>query len=432
MARKGNEKRTPKVRLCQPGGRKFQLRYTCPIEQREIRISTGTHDEAEALDQKAKLEAKLLLGIKEPSKPKKPNGPEMRWDDFREAYRDLQLVTLREKSAIDAESRLAVAERIIKPRTLGDMANSDALHTLQTRLLAGAEGRVIVDEEGNRVRQTCPRSPHTVKSYMASILAALNWAVYMEWLPRVPKVRRVKVSKLKYMKGRALVGEEVDRLLDAVEKVTGAEAADSWRYLIRGLVESGLRLGELMSMSWDNPAMICPRWPRGGAAVLDIPADMQKNDTEESIPLLPGFEALLLETPEDERTGWVFQPMSLNLQHDRKVRYERLKAEWVGKVVASIGKKAGIIVEPAQPERGKEAKFASAHDLRRTCAQRLDDAGVPELDIMAVMRHRQRETLRRHYAPGSTQKTAERLKLYLGTVSKPIDVSQYTPEDSNL
>ena len=38
---------------------------------------------------------------------------------------------------------------------------------------------------------------------------------------------------------------------------------------------------------------------------------MQKNDTEEEIPLLPWFEKVLLETAECERTGWVFNPASL-------------------------------------------------------------------------------------------------------------------------
>ncbi|NQU22358.1 MAG: hypothetical protein HQ567_13850 [Candidatus Nealsonbacteria bacterium] len=40
---------------------------------------------------------------------------------------------------------------------------------------------------------------------------------------------------------------------------------------------------------------------------------------------------------------------------------------------------------------------------------------LAEPDIMRVMRHQQRETLRRHYAPGSVQKTAERIRMYLGT-----------------
>ena len=50
----------PKVRMACPEGRLIQLRYTCPVEKREIRISTGTKDIEEAERQKAELEARLL------------------------------------------------------------------------------------------------------------------------------------------------------------------------------------------------------------------------------------------------------------------------------------------------------------------------------------------------------------------------------------
>ena len=102
----------------------------------------------------------------------------------------------------------------------------------------------------------------------------------------------------------------------------------------------------------------------------------------------------------------------------RKPRHGRPNPDWVGKVVCRIGKKAGVVVIPADPAKDTKAKFASSHDLRRSCAQRLDDAGIPEVDIMRVMRHRERETLRRHYAPGTVQKSADRIRAYLGTVSR--------------
>ena len=97
-----------------------------------------------------------------------------------------------------------------------------------------------------------------------------------------------------------------------------------------------------MHVSWDKPNTIIPVWRRGALSVLDIPAAMQKNDTEESIPLLPWFEAVLLETPPDERTGWVFNPESLQTRIGRKARHGRFDAEWVGKVITRIGKAAGV------------------------------------------------------------------------------------------
>ncbi|EAQ82790.1 tyrosine-type recombinase/integrase [Blastopirellula marina] len=136
---------------------------------------------------------------------------------------------------------------------------------------------------------------------------------------------------------------------------------------------------------------------------------MQKNDTDQTIPLLPGFEALLLKTPEANRTGWAFNPESLQLRLGRKVKHQRPDAEWVGKVISRIGKEAKIIVADADKKTGRPVKYASAHDLRRSCGNRLRNAGVPPLVISRVMRHASWETTRKHYAPGDVQKDAQKL-----------------------
>ncbi|MBC8876736.1 MAG: hypothetical protein H8E44_45485 [Planctomycetes bacterium] len=121
-----------------------------------------------------------------------------------------------------------------------------------------------------------------------------------------------------------------------------------------------------MHVSWDIPGTIRPVCRRGALPVLDIPAAMQINDTEESIPLLPWFEAVLLETPLEDRTGWVFNPVSLQTRIGRNARHGRFDAEWVGKVISRVGKKAGVIVEWADERTGRPVKYASAHD---TCGE---------------------------------------------------------------
>jgi integrase len=382
----------PAVRMAKAGGRPIQLRYTCPETGKEIRISTGTYDPELAAEQKKDLEAKLRLGL--PTERKRvPAGPQMPWEDFREKYRDLQLSTLREKSKIDAESRLDIAERIIKPKRLADLANSEALHELQQKLLAGVESRF-----------ERPRSAITAANYMKSIFAALSWAVYMEWLPAVPRVRKIKTAKLRQMKGRPITESEFKAMLKAAELVVGIEAAPTWRYLLRGLWESGLRLGELLRVHWDDPMYIVPTWVEGEYPTLAIPAAMQKNATEESIPLLPAFAKLLLKTPEDQRHGFAFNPLSMQRKAGRELSRDRIGVEWVGKVITKIGTKAEIVVTPEQGDR--PAKYASAHDLRRSCADRLVAAGVPEREVAAIMRHASVETTRRHYAPGNVQRIA--------------------------
>lgn len=199
-------------------------------------------------------------------------------------------------------------------------------------------------------------------------------------------------------------------MLTATPEVVGVDAADSWKYVLQGLWESALRLDELMHVSWDKPGTIRPIWKAGNLPVLEIPAALQMNDTDESIPLLPWFEKLLVQTPTESRRVWVFNPKSLQLKMGRKVKYHRPDAEWVGTIIARIGKEAGTVVEPADERTGRPEKFASAHDLRRSCGERLRDAGVPPLVICRVMRHSSWDTTRKHYAPGDIQRDAAVLK----------------------
>jgi hypothetical protein len=66
---KKNTNGIPKVRMAKPSGRPFQLRYTAPETSKEIRITTGTHDEAETERERDKIVAKLTLGMD--AKPKR-------------------------------------------------------------------------------------------------------------------------------------------------------------------------------------------------------------------------------------------------------------------------------------------------------------------------------------------------------------------------
>jgi len=222
--------RTPKVRIARPTGRPFQIRYTCPTTKKEIRLSVGSRDEAAAEQLKRETEAKLTLGL-DPS-PQKPastaTGYAEPWETFRERHSRDRLAPLRDGSAASTEVRLDVAERILKPRTVRDVASTESLERLKVKLLAG-EGREQVELQK-------PRSPHTVKSYMAAVTAALNWR-----LGYVPRFEKVKTSKLKAMKSRPITLEEFERMLNAVVDVVGKGAAESWQFIMWGAWESGLR-----------------------------------------------------------------------------------------------------------------------------------------------------------------------------------------------
>ena len=58
-------------------------------------------------------------------------------------------------------------------------------------------------------------------------------------------------------------------------------------------------------------------------------------------------------------------------------------------------------------------KFVSAHDLRRSCLERLRDAGVPMDIVTRVARHANSDTTEKYYAPGKVQSAAETLRAIL-------------------
>jgi len=392
-----NGDRIPKVRIAKPGKRPYQLRYTCPTEKREVRISTGTHDEAEAERHKAELEAKLLLGLPTQTAAKRVvRDAQMPWEDFREEYTRLRVNTLRTETAMEsAEVRLDVCESIINPRTLADMAKPETLALLQAELLAGVNSK------------KASRSAHTVRSYMTALKAALNWAHKpMRWLPGPCQPDLIDVDQNETLKGRPLTLGEFVQVLDACDGVCQPDP-DSWRFLLRGLWESGLRLDEAMNTSWNDEAFIMPLRTRNGGYLLRIPANRQKNRKTQEIPTTPQLGALLDEVPDDRRTGWIFDP-----KPRRNGWKGRLKVGTIGPIITDIGEKAGVVVS-------EDGKFASAHDLRRSFGQRMADAGLPPRDLQAIMRHSSITTTERYYLRHRAVDQAERIAQYLGTPAEP-------------
>jgi integrase len=400
MKTKTPARKIPKVRIAAPEGRPLQLRFHCPIEGREIRVSTNTYDQAEAETQRAKMAAKLMLGIDAKPQRRFTNGDRMTWEEFRDSFTRLKAATFRSEGAKQAaEIRLDICEKVISPRTLADMAKPATLARLQAELLVGAGSPR--NGEGKEVKA---RSAHTVRSYMTTLIAALNWAHDpMGWLPSPVKFAKLDCDDPD--KGRPLCGEEFDRFLVAVPKVITEPAdVESWRYSLRGLWESGLRLTEAMMLNWDSDDAITPVFPKRGLPVLHIPAKLQKNRKAQDVPTTPAFAALLMETPDGERTGWIFKPEARRGQ-------QRLKPEQVGRTISLIGEKAGIVVNAA-------GKTASAHDLRRSFGQRMADAGLPSRDLQAIMRHASITTTEEYYLRDKVQDQAKRIAMYLGTSAR--------------
>jgi integrase len=395
----------PKVRIARPTNRPFQLRYTCPTEGREVRISIGCRDENVAETEKAKLEAELLLGIRRDKKARVVIGPQMPWELFRDKYRELRLALLRDPES--AEVRLDLCDKIVSPRTLGEMARIETLDELQAKLLAG---------HCRQKGRSGPRSPHTVESHMRTLLAALNWAAAKgrKWIEPV-EFDVLETDDLDAMKGRPIAEAEFQKMLDATAAVCRV-GPESWNFLMGGIWQTGLRLSEAMRFSWDLPKTIQPMRTKGGVVVLRIPAGFQKNRKDQMIPTIPEFVELLESVPVDARNGWVFNPM----KQRGGTRMDQHKQ--VSRKITAIGAEAGIVVND-------DGKFASAHDFRRSFGQRLADAGVPPTDLQKIMRHSSFATTQKYYLKADAVEQAERIALYLGTGKEELSKGEIEKDD---
>jgi integrase len=233
----------------------------------------------------------------------------------------------------------------------------------------------------------------------------LRWGVAQKLLPAcptIPTIRRAKKSGgATPMKGRPITGEEFERMLATIPLVVGEKNAPAWRRYLRGLWVSGLRLTESLELYWDREDKLHPILPRPGKGlpVLRVLAELEKGHADRLLPIAPEFAMFLVETPEQARTGPVF-PLP-----KRKFRKVEACAEWAGKIVSKIGRKAGVIVrtDPADPTR---KKYASAHDLRRSFGDRWAPRVMPAV-LKELMRHESIETTLRYYVGTNAERTAE-------------------------
>lgn len=271
----------------------YVLKFYCPIEGKRIRRNCGTRDRREARKILRECRERLLNGdyvasngaiteihakvvdvIHSGQLPESSAGDAPSWDECKDRYIEHRRLRVRDSSLEHIQSRLGIAERIIAgfrdDRGLPEgFAASDAmtleiLEYVQERLLAGDECRYDV------------RSPNTVNSMMAAVMAFVRFCRTRDWIPKVPPLEKLDVDET--MKGRPITELEFERMLESCTAVVGEQAADSWNFALRVLWESGFRIGDLMDFSWDDHQRTHPVWPAnpGQLATLIVPST-QKN-----------------------------------------------------------------------------------------------------------------------------------------------------------
>ncbi|MEN6368059.1 MAG: tyrosine-type recombinase/integrase [Thermoguttaceae bacterium] len=359
-----------KVTVCKyPDRKHLVLRYIDPISGKQKTRSAKTASEGDAIKEAGKWEDELRTGrYQAPSR--------LTWAEFRKRYETEKLSGLGEKTQQTAGTAMNHLERVINP---------DRLCKLTTATLSRFQAELRKPYEvvrGDKQTMKPGMKDVTITSILRHLRPALSWAVSMGLLPKMPDFHPPKRPKGQtLMRGRPITAEEFDRMIAAVPKVRPHDAPAWIRYLT-GLWLSGLRLEESLALSWNQDSPFYADLT-GKRPAFRIYAEAQKARRDEVLPMTPDFAQWLLQTPEAERHGRVFKLDGLQTG-------KPITAKRVCRLVAKVGRKAGVVVNKA------DGKYASAHDLRRAFGTRWAKRVMPAV-LKRLMRHASIDTTMSFY-----------------------------------
>ncbi|WP_339732708.1 site-specific integrase [uncultured Gimesia sp.] len=308
---------------------------------------------------------------------------------------------------------LNAVERIVRPRLL-------------LQVDANAISKIVKHHRKDGLQEI------TIRSNLAHLKSALNWAKSIKLItvvPDFPKLKRARTEKA--MRGRPLCLEEFERMLAAVSEICGEKQADSWRFYLWGLWCSGLRLAESLELYWDREDRLSIDLT-GKYPMLRIRAEAEKGNKDRLLPIVPEFAEFLEAVPLEKRIGPVFNPQA------QKKRGKRLLASTVSKKIADIGERANIVVGDIGNKDKKtgqrKRRFASAHDLRRSFGERWSLRVMPQA-LMQLMRHESMETTLKFYVGRNAEKVAESIwnsAADLGTKTGTSELKSVETQKRNL
>lgn len=361
-----------KVYVVKLKGRPFALRWFDPATQAWKQESSGTFDRGEAENKAATLGE---------SRGEVVPVEQTTWNDFRKRFDAERLVSL----SAGTKHAYSVTFRLFE-KLVGRIRLVDINASILSRFQASLRKRGMKEI--------------TIAKHLRQMRAALQWAYDLELIGRVPVMPKVGRGTIpKKMKGRPISDAEFARFLDAIEGVVGAESADNWRFYAQALWFQGLRVGEALHLSWDRSDKhridLDQEFP-----VIWIRGELEKGRKDRVHPLAPDLAELLRQVPQNQRTGNVF----------RLPNVEQGNPKWlvcrVSAVGVEIGKAAKVVVSH-DPLTGKE-KFASFHDLRRSCALRWAAHLMPQ-ELMELMRHSSMQVTLDYYVGQRAMETAEKM-----------------------
>lgn len=356
--------RAIRVRIFRRKGRaNYEAQWEDPISGKKKTRSTGTGRRRDAERFAARVEDELKAGTFEKTI--------VTWERFLQRFETEFMPSKAPRSQAKIRVTINLINRLLSPKTLTSL-NEEAIAQLASHV------------------RNAGRAEFTVKGHLATIRNMLNWAVRNKLLDVTPNI---EMPNPHGMKGRPITSEEFERMLDAVPRVVGNDAATSWRWAMRAYWWSGLRLEEGLKLHWtrDTGMLVL----MGERPMIQVQAHAEKGRKNRLMPVPPEFAEMLYKVPTDQRRGFVLNPAPI-----REPKSVRLKYNWVSKVIIKIGREANVVTKPGS--------YAGVHDFRRAFgfrwAQRVNTNTLKEM-----MRHESVRTTEEFYVGRNAEAAADQM-----------------------
>lgn len=199
-------------------------------------------------------------------------------------------------------------------------------------------------------------SDGTIHTELTYLRAAMHWAVANKWIAAAPYVW---VPQKPPPRNRFLTKAEAKKLIDAAEM-------PHIKLFIRLALSTAGRAGAILSLTWDRVDL------DRRLIDLDDPERPRTNKGRATVPINDALYAALLEAKKGAQTDYVI--------------------EWGGERVLSVKKGFATAVKKAGIPR------CSPHDLRRTAARWMAEAGVSMDRIAQFLGHENSKITERVYA----------------------------------
>lgn len=164
---------------------------------------------------------------------------------------------------------------------------------------------------------------------------------------------------------------------------------------------TGMRLGEILSLEWDQVDFI--------ASSINLRAGETKNDDARAIPIVPALRSLLKAQFAKRQAACPYVCFRID-RSGRSVKIESFRKSWysacvkagLGEMVPAVDSIGKPVYAPLRGPRSKAKQVMTYkgmifHDLRRTAVRNLVAAGVPEKVAQTITGHRTRSTFDRYH-----------------------------------